>query len=321
MKTIPELVIGKLRPRYPLLQGGMSVLVSNPSLAAAVSNAGGIGTLGGTGVSPELLYKMVQETKKLTSGIVAVNIMVAANHFLELVQAAIKGGVDMVVAGAGISKQLFQICREADVEVVPIVSSLRIGQFVEKMGASAIVVESVEAGGHLGTELTLDEMFAEIKQGMKIPVIAAGGLTDGKDVARMFRQGADGVQLATRFVLSDECDVHENYKKVYLNAREEDVTTILSPVGYPGRAIITPFVERFLRDGKIPVKSCNQCLKSCSHTFCIRDALIKARDGNIEEGLFFAGKNVHRIKEIKPVAQIVEEIMGEARDILAAEAQ
>ncbi|MBB5020758.1 NAD(P)H-dependent flavin oxidoreductase YrpB (nitropropane dioxygenase family) [Desulfurispira natronophila] len=299
----------------------MSVLVSNPSLATAVSNAGGIGTLGGTGVSPDEIYRMVSEARKLTDKPLAINIMVAANNFLELVKASIRGGIDIIVAGAGISKQLFQVCKEADVEVIPIVSSLRIGKFVEKMGASAIVVESVEAGGHLGTDKTLDEIFSEIKQGMKIPVIAAGGLVDGNDIGRMLMQGADGVQLATRFVLSDECDVHDNYKKVYLDAKAEDITTIMSPVGYPGRAITTPFVERFAKEGKIPVPSCNQCLKSCSHTFCILDALLKARDGNINEGLFFSGQNVHRIDEILPVSSIMEKLVKETQEFLATQDQ
>ncbi|WP_027389901.1 NAD(P)H-dependent flavin oxidoreductase [Chrysiogenes arsenatis] len=317
MTTIPQLTIGKHQPKVPIIQGGMSVLVSNPSLASAVANAGGIGVIGGTGVEPEKLHNMIVEAKKLTSGIIGVNIMVAANHFMDLVKASFEAKVDMIIAGAGISKQLFKMGQDANVEIVPVISSARVGEFIEKMGAKAVIVESGEAAGHLGTDQPLSEIFAEIKQTLKIPVIAAGGLIDGKGMADMFRLGADGVQLGTRFVLSDECDVHDRYKQAYLNAREEDIVTFLSPVGYPGRAILTPFLTEFIRKGNMKVERCVSCLKSCSHSFCILDALLKARNGDIENGIVFAGKNVYKIKDILPVQKIIDNLMHETREALA----
>lgn len=314
---IPTLNIGKHRPRVPIVQGGMSILVSNPSLACAVADAGGIGIIGGTGVSPEKLGQMIRDAKARTSGIIGVNIMVAANHFTDLVRAAMDAQVDLIIAGAGISKELFKLGRERDVEIVPVISSARVGSFVQKMGASAVVVESGEAAGHLGTDQPLSEIFGSIRKALRIPVIGAGGIVDGEGAAQLFRMGADGIQLGTRFVASDECDVDDRYKQAYLDAEADQVVTFLSPVGYPGRAIRTRFLDEFLERGKMHVEKCTACLKNCSHSFCISDALLKARDGNIDEGIVFAGKNVSRIKDILPVRNIIDNLMRETREQLA----
>lgn len=290
----------------------MSIRVSTASLAAAVARCGGIGVIGGTGVSIDDLRSEIKKARENSAnGIIGVNIMYAAREFMQLVKAAISERIDVIFTGAGFSREIFTWCREAQVPVVPIVSSARAAILAEKSGAAAVVAEGFEAGGHLGTDRSIKEILPEIKKAVKIPVIAAGGITDGYDMAEMVSLGADGVQMATRFLLSEECDVADAYKQVFLNAREEDVIIIKSPVGMPGRAIKNAFTQR-IADGTVPEpEECEACLRHCNGEYCIKDALLNARDGNVDEGVVFSGKNVFKIKEILPVSVIFDNILKE----------
>ncbi|MCL6634237.1 MAG: nitronate monooxygenase [Peptococcaceae bacterium] len=307
----PVLRIGSLVPRYPIIQGGMALRVSTAPLAAAVANAGGIGVIGATGMSVDELKDEIRSARRLSKGIIGVNVMFAARQFAALVQAAIEEKIDVIFTGAGFSRDIFKWSGAAGVPVVSIVSSPKLAGLAEKHGASAVVAEGVEAGGHLGTTRSIEEILPEIVATVKIPVIAAGGIVDGKGIARMIRLGAKGVQMATRFVLSVECAVADAFKQMYLKARAEDVVIISSPVGMPGRALRNPFAARILGGSAPRPEECSACLKECSREYCIIKALENSRTGRVDEGVVFAGKNVHKIKNILPVQKIFDFLIKE----------
>lgn len=298
----------------------MSVRVSTSSLAAAVAECGGIGTIGGSGIPIEELKDDIRKAKRMTKGIVAVNIMFAIREFMEAVMASIEAGVDMIVTGAGFSRDIFKVGKEHDVPIVSIVSSPEFGKLAEKSGADAIVVEAKEAGGHLGTNRSLRELFPEVRKVVKkVPLIAAGGITDGYEVGEMLsKYGADAVQMATRFVLTKECDVSDAFKQVYLSARQEDIVLVDSPVGLPGRAIRNRFLHRFHGGESVYDGHCKRaCLKKCSHSFCIIDRLDMSRAGDVEEGLVFSGENVWKISDIPSVRELIDRLVAEAESVYA----
>ena len=315
---LPPLTIGPYTVAIPIIQGGMSIRVSTSALAVPVADCGGIGTIGGSSIPIEELKVDIRKAKSQTKGIVAVNIMYAMKNFYNLVMASIEAGVDMIITGAGFSRDIFKIGRETNTPIVSIVSSPAFAKLAEKLGAAAIVVEAKEAGGHLGTDVALRDLFPPIRKVVsKVPLIAAGGITDGYEMAEMMdKYGADGVQIATRFVLTKECSVADSFKQAYLNAKKEDVVMIHSPVGMPGRAIKTPFAEKLLNGENLKTKDCQyKCLKKCDHYFCISDRLIKAHDGDIEEGLVFSGENVYKMKEILTVRQVFDQFVSQAESV------
>lgn len=312
---LPELCIGKLKPKYPIIQGGMALRVSTSPLAGAVASAGGIGVIGATGMALDELRKEIRAARRLTSGIIGVNVMYAARQFAELVRTSIEEKIDLIFSGAGFSRNIFSWGRKANIPVVSIVSSAKLARIAEKLGASAVVVEGAEAGGHLGTNRSVKDILPEVRAAVKIPVIAAGGIIDGRGMAEMFKMGANGVQMATRFVLSSECSVAQQFKEMYLKASAEDVVVIPSPVGMPGRALKNSFVSRILSGNGEKPRECDGCLKECSKEYCIIKALENTRLGNVDNGVVFAGKNVYKIKEILPVSTIFKMLVEEAEKI------
>ena len=298
----------------------MSVRVSTSSLAAAVAECGGIGTIGGSGIPIDELKEDIRKAKRMTRGIVAVNIMFAVREFMDVVMASIEAGVDMIVTGAGFSRDIFKIGKQHDVPIVSIISSPEFGKLAERSGADAIVVEAKEAGGHLGTDRPLRELFPEVRKVVtKVPLIAAGGITDGYEIGEMLgKYGADGVQMATRFVLTKECDVSDAFKEVYLNARQEDVLLMDSPVGLPGRAIRNRFLDRFHGGENVYDGECKRnCLKKCTHSFCIIDRLEMSLNGDVKDGLVFSGENVWKLKDIPTVRDLVGRLVAEAESAYA----
>lgn len=315
---LPELKIGSLVAKIPIIQGGMSVRVSTSDLAVPVAECGGIGTIGGSGIPVEELQDDIRKAKHATNGVIAVNIMYAMRDFYNLVMGSIEAGADMIITGAGFSRDIFKIGREHNIPIVSIVSSVNFAKLAEKLGAAAVVVEATEAGGHLGTDIRLRELFPAIRKAIsKIPLIAAGGITDGYEMAEMMdKYGADGVQVASRFVLSEECSVAPEFKQTYLNAGEADIVRTTSPVGMPGRAILTPFIEKMRAGMDVSAKRClYQCLKKCDHKYCISERLRASRDGDCENGLFFAGANTFKIKEILPVREIFDRFVRAAESV------
>lgn len=293
----------------------MSIRVSTSALAAPVAECGGIGTIGGSSIPVEELKADIRKAKSMTSGIIAVNIMFAMKNFYNLVMGSIEAGADMIVTGAGFSRDIFKIGKEANTPIVPIVSSPAFAQLSEKLGASAIIVEAKEAGGHLGTDVALRDLFPEIRKVVKkVPLIAAGGITNGYEMAEMMEgYGADGVQIASRFILTQECDVSDTFKKALLESSRDDITLIHSPVGMPGRALKTPFARKLKAGENVGSEKClSKCLKKCDHHYCITDRLIKARDGNYEEGLFFSGENAYKMKDILTVKEVFDQFVSQA---------
>jgi len=325
---LPNLKVGNKIAKYPIIQGGMAVRVSLHNLAGNVAKNGGVGIVALSGMTdPEEAIDEIKKAKEIAGpdGVVGVNIMGVVGQFKDLLKAAFKAGADLVIQGAGFREDIFQEGKEHSVPIFAIASSVKVAQKAESLGASAIVVEGCEAGGHLGFppphpfRKTID-ILKEVLEAVKIPVIAAGGIFDGKDIAQMLKAGASGVQMATRFVATEECDVDIKFKQAYIQAKEEDVVIIKSPVGLPGRAVNTPLVAK-IQDNTAPQSVGNECVGCigpvCNKSYCILKVLENARKGDLENGLVFCGSNVFKIKKIVPVKELMEELVSQTRQALA----
>ncbi|MFP3122741.1 nitronate monooxygenase [Ectobacillus funiculus] len=300
-------------PRVPILQGGMGVGISLSGLSAAVANAGGIGIISGTGISIEEMRTHIRRVRVLTKGkgYVGVNVLFAMKDFAEKMKAAIEERVDFIISGAGISRDMYAWGKNAGVPVISIVSSAKLAKISERLGAAAVVVEGCEAGGHIGTDRPLFDILPEVVRAVKIPVIAAGGILTGEDLAKALKVGASGVQIGTRFVASEECDAPLAFKQKYVDAQERDIMMVKTTVGLYGRAIKNQFTELISNVDKVKIAKCHDCLKNCSYRFCTLDSLLRSVGGDVENGLVFAGARVQDIKDILPVQQIINNIMEE----------
>ena len=285
----------------------------------------------------------IQKAKKIAKGmgLVAINAMVATQDYAAAIRTAVEAGADAVVSGAGLPLELPGLVGTPDVAIAPIVSSARAAKLIlrrwaKEFGRTAdfVVIEGCKAGGHLGfaegdllagncqtLEEILPEVLTEVKPyeaqfGHAIPVFVAGGVYTGADMAHFTKLGAAGVQLATRFITTYECDASQTYKDVLLAAKAEDVRIIHSPVGMPGRALNTPLVQALAEGKRFPPKHCARCLKTCDPAavpYCITHALIEAVKGNVEEGLFFCGENVGRLDRMRTVRELMDELTAEWR--------
>ena len=356
---LKPLLIGDLEIKIPIIQGGMGVKVSMAALAGAVANCGAAGTIASVGLaygvdetkttfvnaSNEALQQEIRKARRLTKGVIGVNIMVALSNYEDLVRVAAEEKSDFIVSGAGLPLGLPELTGGSSVKLIPIVSSARAADIILKTWKrryhripDAIVVEGPMAGGHLGFKPedlkarschTLEKLVADVLQavegyeprpGIKIPVIAAGGIFDGKDIARFIRLGAQGVQMATRFVATFECSVPDAFKKLYITAREEDIVIIDSPVGMPGRAIMTDFVRKVAAGEKIAFTCSYKCLRTCDPRtvpYCIARALCNAVDGDLDNAVVFAGSNVAKVNKIISVKELIQELVDEANAALS----
>ncbi len=349
--NMKELKIGNLLTKVPIVQGGMGVGISLSGLASAVANAGGIGVISSAGLgviynefsknfNDASLHGLKEELRKArekTRGIIGVNIMVALTNFADLVKTAIAEKADIIFAGAGLPLNLPSfLTSDSTTKLAPIVSSARalkvicrrwIGEY--GYAPDAVVVEGPKAGGHLGysheqiddqahsLENIVPEVVAaarelEQQHGKHIPVIAGGGIYTGEDIYNIMALGADAVQMGTRFVATEECDADEGFKLSYINAREEDVTIIQSPVGMPGRAIRNGFLDA-VKEGLKKPKACPfNCIKTCDVTnspYCIMLALYNAYKGRMDHGYAFAGSNAWRCDKILKVSELFDELI------------
>lgn len=358
---LPELKIGNLIARIPIVQGGMGVGISLSSLAGAVALNGGIGVISGVEIGfdePDYfknkkeaniraLKKHIKKAREICkNGIIGINIMTALNNFEEMVKESVKEKIDIIFSGAGLPLKLPQFTRGSGTKIVPIVSSGRAASLICKawdkhyrVVPDAVVVEGPMAGGHLGFSkdelenpahqlkyLLKDVLEAvkpfEEKFKKKIPVIAGGGVFTGRDIADLLNAGASGVQMATRFVATNECDASEEFKQAYIDAKEEDVEIIESPVGMIGRAIRNDFLDEVKAGSKKPIRCLCNCLKPCDPLkapYCIADALINAQKGNLKNGFAFVGANVFRINKIAPVKELMQELVSEAEKYFSRE--
>lgn len=345
--------IGNVNVAVPIIQGGMGVGVSLSGLAVAVANEGGVGVISSAGLG--LLYRdlsadyqeanslglqqEIKKARKLTGGVIGVNIMVAMSNFAELVMTSVREKIDIIFAGAGLPMNLPSFIEEgSSTELVPIVSSGRAARIIlEKWDSvyhvipAAIVVEGPKAGGHLGfrekdifdEDFDLEKLVRgvcgevkvfEQKYGRKIPVIAAGGIYTGRDIYHIMGAGASGVQMGTRFVTTYECDASDQFKQAYIKAKAGDIEIIDSPVGMPGRAIVNSFIEKIRQGKKHPLKCPFKCIKTCdvsSSPYCIITALFNAFKGNLESGFAFAGSNAFRATKIQSVKEIFMELIAD----------
>lgn len=292
------------------------------------------------GTNCKAIRKHIAKAKEIAGGIgmVGVNVMVALKHYREHVREAVSAGADVIICGAGLPMDLPELVKEGTSKIAPIVSSKRAAELILKMWskrynrtADFIVVEGPKAGGHLGFSkeqlqdidaidlnqeikdiITVKKQYEE-KYSCNIPVIVGGGVFDHADIEHVFELGADGVQIASRFVATYECDASEEYKRAYLNAKEEDIQIVISPVGMPGRALRNSFIKK-LEEKREKVKHCYNCLEKCNPAtvpYCITEALTNAVNGDIEDGLIFCGSNVGRINRMMSVHELMQELVSE----------
>lgn len=314
---LPALKIGNFTAKLPIIQGGMAIRLSTARLAAAVANEGGIGLIAASGMAFDELRKEIRLARELTGGkgVIGINAMVAAREFLGLLNTAIEEGIDLIVAGAGFSRDMFVLGKQSGTAIVPIVSTVKLAKIAQGLGAAAVIVEGKEAGGHLGTDHSMKEIVPQVKAALDIPVIAAGGVITGKDIVDTLKLGADGVQMGSRFAASCESNGAPALKEFYLKVRPEDVVLINSPVGYPGRAVKNPFAVKSLEGNAPRPVVCDNCLKNCSRSFCIIRALVRAQQGDVDTGLVFTGERMTEIKEILPVKEIFSRLLNEVESI------
>lgn len=290
------------------------------------------------------LDKEIRKAKEIANGngMVAVNVMAAITDYEEMIKQAVESGVDAIISGAGLPLALPKYVVGKDIALAPIVSSGRVATLIcrtwdkkFKVAPDFIVIEGSEAGGHLGfdkeellnhTTIKLEDIVPEVlaaikpyeeKYNRQIPVFVAGGVFNGHDIRKFLDLGVAGVQMATRFIATHECDASDIYKDMFVNCKQEDIVIVKSPVGMPGRAMRTKLIDK-LEDGQtIPIKRCFNCLKPCdpkTTSYCISMALIYAVRGDIDEGLVFCGSSAYRIDKIVHVSELIDELMKECNE-------
>jgi NAD(P)H-dependent flavin oxidoreductase YrpB (nitropropane dioxygenase family) len=342
-----------LGAKLPIIQGGMGVGISLAGLAGAVANQGGIGVISAAAIGMEepdffrnfleanirALRREIRKAKEATKGILGVNIMVATSNFVDMVKVAVEEAIDVIFVGAGLPMNLPELLGESrKTKLVPIVSSAKAFRIICRRWLEkhhylpdAVVVEGPMAGGHLGfkseqisdpsyaLEKIVPEVIKEVQSfekthGKEIPVIPAGGIYTGRDMVKYLELGAAGVQMATRFVTTNECDASIDFKSSYIEAKEEDLVIIQSPVGMPGRAIRNQFIDDVSKGMRKPYKCPYHCLITCDYKntpYCIALALMNAKKGNLENGFAFAGANAFREKDIVSVKERMDALQEE----------
>lgn len=353
LHELPPLILGDLTLPLPIIQGGMGVAVSMAGLASAVANQGGMGVIATPGIGyrePNIssnfrganmdgLRKEIRKARETTKGALGVNILSALTNYEDIARTSMEEGIDAIISGAGLPMNLPSYrpagCKT---KLIPIVSSGRAAAVIARRWADrfdyipdAMVVEGPLAGGHLGFKpeqiddpaFALEKLVPEVlevvhglesKLGRRIPVIAAGGIYTGADVRKFLELGAAGVQMATRFVTTVECDAAEAFKQAYISAKQEDLVIIKSPVGMPGRAIRNAFTEAVAHGERKPYRCSYHCIITCdveNSPYCIAHALLCARKGHFSHGFAFAGANAWRATEITTVPKVIQAIRDE----------
>ncbi|MDQ7031277.1 MAG: nitronate monooxygenase family protein [Desulfonauticus sp.] len=351
--SIPELKIGEHTATIPIVQGGMGVGISLSGLASAVAREGAIGVVAAAGIgflrsdyakikhkaNLIVLKEQIKKAKELAKGgIIGVNIMVALTDYESLVRGALESEVDIIFSGAGLPLNLPKLKQEfpdSKTALVPIISSPRAAAILCKKWKrfgylpDGFVLEGPMAGGHLGfseNDLVapplIQDLLIETKKilapfedeaGRTIPIIVAGGVYTGADIAQMLRLGASGVQMGTRFVATEECDADVKFKQEFIRARKEDIVIIKSPVGLPGRAIKNEFLLSVEKGEKTPFSCPYHCIKTCDPKkapYCISLALINAQRGRLDKGFAFAGSNAYRVDKIISVKALIDELVA-----------
>ena len=297
-----------LNIKYPIIQGGMA-WVADSSLASAVSNAGGLGLIAGGNAPKEIIKEQIRNCRELTDKPFCVNVMLLSPFADEIIDLIIEEKIPVITTGAGNPAKYIDRLKEAGVKVIPVVPSIALAQRMEKLGADAIIVEGTEAGGHVG-ELTTMVLTPQVVDSVNIPVIAAGGIADGRGIVAAFALGAKGVQIGTRFICSDECNVHENYKNMVLKSKDRDAIVTGRSTGHPVRTLKNKLAKEILnmeKEGQSPEEIDKRGIGS------LRIATV---EGDIHNGSFMAGQIASIIKDIKPCKEILDDMVSQARNIM-----
>ncbi len=294
---------------YPVLQGGMA-WIADASLASAVSNAGGLGVLATMNADAEWLRRELEALRRMTDKPFGVNIMLMSPHADEIARAVVDEGVRIVITGAGIPSKYIRGWVDAGITVLPVVPSTGIARYVARRGAAAVVAEGGESGGHVG-DLTTMVLTPQVCDAVDVPVVAAGGIADGRGVAAALMLGASGVQMGTRFLLATECGVHPVYKQKVLKAQDIDTVTTGRRLGHPVRSLKTPLSMEFLR---------------MEYNAAVTDEELEARgvgalrlavqEGDEKRGCFMAGQCAAMVKREQPAAEIIREVFLQAEECL-----
>ena len=295
--------------RYPIFLGGMAHVAREP-LVSAVSNAGGLGIIGAGGMSPEELDRQIQLVRKATDRPFGVNLMLMDPKVPELVEVVLSAQVPMVTTGAGNPAKYMDSLKGAGVKVFPVVPAVALARRMEKLGADGVIAEGTESGGHVGTETTM-ALVPQVVDAVKVPVVAAGGIADGRGMAAALALGAEGVQLGTRFLASVEAPVHERYKQAILKASDRATIVTGRTLGRPVRCLLnklTRTLAKYEAEGRPPEEF---------ESLAVGGLRRAVYEGDLEGGSLMAGQVAGLIHEIKPVAEIIEEMVREAAEILS----
>lgn len=296
-----------LNIKYPIIQGGMA-WIATAELAAAVSNAGGLGIIAAGNAPVEVLEHEIKKIKKLTDKPYGINVMLLSPFVDDIMALIAKERVPVITTGAGNPGKYMELLKGVNTKVIPVVPSVALAKRVEKAGADAVIVEGTEAGGHIG-ELTTMVLVPQIVDAVSIPVIAAGGIADGRGMVAALALGAQGVQVGTRFVCSEECEVHLNYKQAIINAKDRDTVATARSTGHPVRVIKNKLSKEFDKLEKLCVP-----MEELENLGAGRLKL-SAVDGDMENGSIMAGQIAGLVKDIKTCKQIIDEIIAQASEI------
>ncbi len=298
-----------LGTKYPIIQGGMA-WVAEYHLAAAVSNAGGLGLIGAASAPPEIVREQIRKAKELTDRPFGVNVMLLNPNAEEVAQIVIEEGVKVVTTGAGSPAKFIEAWKAAGVVVIPVVASVAMAKMMERAGADAVVAEGMESGGHIGAQTTMT-LVPQVADAVSIPVIAAGGIADGRGIAASFMLGAEGVQMGTRFIVAEESIVHDNYKERVIKAKDIDSEVTGSSTGHPIRVLRNKMSREYLKmekDGASFEELEQLTLGS------LRKAVM---DGDVVNGSLMAGQSAGMVKKRQTCQEIIEELVAEADRLLA----
>jgi enoyl-[acyl-carrier protein] reductase II len=293
---------------YPILQGGMA-WVATGELAAAVSNGGGLGIIGAGNAPPDIVEKEIKKAKSLTNKPFGVNVYYMSPFVDEVIDVVIKEKVAVITTGAGNPGKHIDRLKEAGVKIIPVVASVALARRLERMGVDAIIAEGMECGGHIG-DLTTMALIPQVVDAVNVPVIAAGGIADGRGLAAAFMLGAKGVQMGTRFICSEECTVHDNYKMAIIKAKDRETVVTGRTTGHPVRALKNKLSRQFelLEKQGADIKQLEEL-----GTGKLKSAAI---DGDVETGSLMAGQIAGLIDNIMPAGRIIHEIIKEAEEII-----
>lgn len=294
---------------YPIIQGGMA-WVAEYHLAAAVSNAGGLGLIGAASAPPEVVREQIREAKKLTDKPFGVNVMLLNPNAPEVAQIVIEEGVRVVTTGAGSPARFIDAWKEAGVIVIPVVASVAMAKMMQRAGADAVVAEGMESGGHIGSSTTMT-LVPQVADAVSIPVIAAGGIADGRGIAAAMMLGAEGVQMGTRFIVAEESIVHDNYKDRVIAAKDIDSQVTGQSTGHPIRVLRNQMSRRYIEMEKngASFEELEQLTLGS-----LRKAVV---DGNVTQGSLMAGQSAGLVTKRQTAKEMIEEMVGEAEALLA----